>query len=60
MNSQSLTGYVIGVLVALSVVLCIAWFAGGASRLKTVAIFAAGFLAGMLSMYIKLRIVGRT
>ncbi len=59
MNSQySLTGYVIGVVIALAV--CIAWFAGGAPRFKTVAAFAIGFLAGMLSMYIKLRIVSRT
>ena len=61
MNSQySLTGYVIGVVIALAVVLCIAWFAGGAPRFKTVAAFAIGFLAWMLSMYIKLRIVSRT
>lgn len=61
MNSQNtLTGYVIGVVVALSVVLCIAWFTGGAQRFKAVGAFAIGFLAGMLSMYIKLRIVGRT
>jgi len=61
MNSQNtLTGYVMGIVVALSFVLCIAWFSGGASDFKTVAAFAMGFLAGMLSMVIKLRIVGRT
>lgn len=61
MNSQNtLTGYVMGVGVALSILLCIAWFTGDTSRFKTVAAFAMGFLAGMLSMYIKLRIVGRT
>ena len=47
-----LTRYIIGVLVAWVIVLCLSWIFGGAERFRFVAAFCAGFLFGMLAMYI--------
>ncbi|HLW48623.1 MAG TPA: hypothetical protein VKW09_12755 [bacterium] len=44
--------YVVGVIVVLSIVNVIAWFTGGAAKLKATELFSAGFLLGMLAMYI--------
>lgn len=60
MNLRSRTTYVIGVILALALVLCIQWMLGGEARLKITGAFAAGFLAGMLSMYIRLVVVERS
>lgn len=60
MNAKSsLPLYVVGVIIALAIVNLIAWRVGGAARLHAMLIFAAGFLAGMTSMYIKTRIMRR-
>jgi uncharacterized membrane protein len=47
-----LTRFVIGVLVVLAIILCFRWFIGGRPFFSTVAIFCAGYLIGMLAMYI--------
>jgi hypothetical protein len=47
-----LTRYVIGVLVVWAIILCAMWFRGGGKNFRTFSIFCAGFLIGMLSMYI--------
>ena len=48
--------YVIGIIVVLVIVNCIAWFTGGAVKLRAVELFSAGFLAGMLAMYIAVHV----
>lgn len=56
--SNPLFKYAIGVIVALAVMLALTWLSGGEARFKTALVFALGFLAGMLSMYIKGRLMG--
>ena len=52
MNKRPLWVYVIGVLVALGIVNYIAWLTGGAAKLNTSMLVSAGFLLGMLAIYI--------
>lgn len=47
-----LTRYVVGVLIAWAIVLCLARFIGGEERFTTVALLCTGFFLGMLAMYI--------
>ncbi len=51
-NKKSLLWYVVGVIVVMVVVLCIRWLIGGEPSVQTIEIFCAGFLLGMLGMYI--------
>jgi hypothetical protein len=44
--------YVIGVLVVWAIILCSTWFIRGGKNFRTIAVFCAGFLIGMLAMYI--------
>jgi hypothetical protein len=53
---NSLKAYVIGVFIALALVICAGWYFGGAERAKVFGIYAGGFLMGMLSMYIAVRV----
>ena len=48
--------YVVGVIIALAVVNGIAWFVGGAAKLRSVEIFSTEFLFGMLAMYIAVHV----
>lgn len=52
MSKPPLGNYVLGVIVVLALVNCIAWFVGGQAKLTRFAIFSGGFLIGMLAMYI--------
>jgi hypothetical protein len=52
----SLTRYVTAVFVVIAGVLCIAWFIGSEEQFKRMAVFFAGFLVGMLAMYIATRV----
>jgi membrane protein YdbS with pleckstrin-like domain len=52
MNKVSLTRYVIGVVIILAIVICIAWFIGGSAHAWEVSHFAAAFLLGMFAMYV--------
>jgi hypothetical protein len=56
--NTSLFNYVIGVVVALAVMLALTWVLGGEARFRTALVFSLGFLAGMLSMFIKGRLMG--
>jgi hypothetical protein len=47
-----LTRYVIAVLIVWAIILCSTWFMGGGKNFRTLALFCAGFLIGMLAMYI--------
>ena len=42
----------IGVVIALAIVNLLAWLTGGKARLTQTAVFSAGFLFGMLAMFI--------
>jgi len=55
-NKVPLTRYVIGVVIVLAIVVCIAWVMGGSARAWKVSHFAAAFLLGMLAMYIAMRV----
>ena len=48
--------YVTAVLIVIALVLGIAWFIGSAEQFKRMAVFFAGFLLGMLAMYIATRV----
>lgn len=52
MKKYNLRVYVVGVVIVLAVINCIAWFLNGGTNAKVIEIFSAGFLLGMLAMYI--------
>jgi len=54
----SLTVFFIGVAVALAVVLCIMFFVSGGVKFNSTLIFVAGFVVGMLTLYIKVKLLG--
>jgi hypothetical protein len=56
--SGSLLHYAIGVVVALALMVAATWAVGGEARFKIALVFALGFLAGMLSMFVKGRLMG--
>jgi hypothetical protein len=53
-----LSGYVIGVIVAWSIVLAVSWIVGGPTRFDTAALVCGGFAIGMLAMYIATQFYG--
>ena len=55
---KTLTGFFIGVAVALAVVLCITFFIKGGTKFNSTVIFVAGFAVGMLTLYIKVKLLG--
>ena len=50
--------FFIGVVITLLVLLCIAFFINGGAKFKSTLIFVAGFAIGMLTLYIKFRLLG--
>ena len=56
MEKAPLARYVVAVLVVWTVILCVMWFAGDRARFRAVATFCAGFLAGMLAMFIAVHV----
>jgi hypothetical protein len=56
MNKHPLGQYVIGVIIVLALINLILWFAGRKAILKSTEILSAGFLLGMLAMYIAVHI----
>jgi len=52
MEKPPLIRYVVGVLVVWAVILCGTWFMSDRARFRVLATFGAGFLAGMLAMFI--------
>jgi uncharacterized membrane protein YjjP (DUF1212 family) len=55
---KSLTVFFIGVAVALALVLCITFFIKGGAKFNSTVIFVAGFVIGMLTLYIKIKLLG--
>ena len=53
-----LTVFFIGVAIALAIVLCITYFVKGGTRFDSTVIFVAGFIIGMLTLYIKIKLLG--
>jgi len=55
---HTLTAFFIGVAVALIIVLCITYFINGGVKFNSTLIFVAGFVIGMLTLYIKVKLLG--
>jgi hypothetical protein len=55
---QPLTSFFIGVVVALVIVLGITYFIKGGAKFTNTLIFVAGFVIGMLTLYIKVKLLG--
>ena len=55
---KTLTVFFIGVAVALVVELCITYFIKGGAKFNSTVIFVAGFVIGMLTLYIKIKLLG--
>ncbi|HWA78966.1 MAG TPA: hypothetical protein VG848_01525 [Acetobacteraceae bacterium] len=55
---RTLTAYGIGVLVVLAIVNGAAWIVVGTSRSHNIGVFSAGFVLGMLGMYIAAYLYG--
>ena len=55
---HTLTTFFIGVAVALVIVLCITYFINGGAKFNSTLIFVAGFAIGMLTLYIKVKLLG--
>ena len=52
---NTLTGFFIAVAIALAVVLSITFFIKGGAKFNSTLIFVAGFMIGMLTLYIKVK-----
>jgi hypothetical protein len=55
---NTLTAFFIGVAIALVFVLCIMHFIKGGAKFNSTLIFVAGFVIGMLTLYIKVKLLG--
>jgi hypothetical protein len=55
---QTLTTFFIGVAIALFIVLCLTYFIKGGAKFNSTLIFVAGFVIGMLTLYIKIKLLG--
>ena len=55
---HSLTSFFIGVAIALIIVLCVTFFIRGGVKFSNTVIFVAGFLVGMVTLYIKVKMLG--
>jgi len=55
---HTLTTFFIGIAIALFVVLCITFFIEGGVKFNSTVIFVAGFIIGMLTLYIKVKLLG--
>lgn len=55
-KKRSLGVYVVGVIVCLIIVNSIVWYMGRFAELKSVELISAGFLLGMLAMYIAMHL----
>lgn len=50
--------FFIGIAIALAIVLCITYFIKDGARFNSTLIFVAGFVIGMLTLYIKIKLLG--
>ncbi len=56
MKKYPLGLYVVGVVIALAIINYIAWSVGGETKLQSFELLSAGFLLGLLAMYIAVHI----
>jgi 4-hydroxybenzoate polyprenyltransferase len=56
MKKYPLGLYIVGVIVVLAIINYIAWSVGGEAKLKSFELLSAGFLLGMLAMYIAVHV----
>ncbi len=56
MRAHSLLAYVISVVIGLAIAIAIVWSLRGPAYAARTAIFAAGFLLGMVAMYIAVHV----
>jgi len=55
---KTLPIFFIAVALALAAVLCITFFIKGGAKFNSTAVFVAGFVIGMLTLYIKFKLLG--
>ena len=55
---HTLTTFFIGVAVALVLVLCVTYFIKGGVKFNSTLIFVAGFVIGVITLYIKVKLLG--
>ena len=55
---HTLTTFFIGIAIALGIVLCITYFIRSGAKFNSTLIFVAGFVIGMLTLYIKVKLLG--
>lgn len=55
---EALTVFFVAIAVALAVLLCLTFFISGGARFNSTVIFASGFVVGMLTLYIKMKLLG--
>jgi len=55
---ETLATFFIGIAIALVAVLLITYFIYGGTRFNSTVIFVAGFVIGMLTLFIKIKLLG--
>ena len=55
---KTLTVFFFAVAIALAIVLCITYFIKDGTRFNSTVIFVSGFVIGMLTLYIKIKLLG--
>ena len=55
---KTLTGFFIAVAIVLAILLCLSFFIKDSAHFKLTTIFVAGFVIGMLTLYIKVKLLG--
>ena len=56
MNKPALSTYVIAVVIVFAIIIVVSWLTGNRAFTKKILIFSAGFLMGMLAMYIAMHV----
>lgn len=54
---KTLTGFFVGVVIALFLALLVTFFVKGGVKFNSTVIFVAGFVIGMITMYIKMKLI---
>lgn len=55
---NTLTVFFVVVVIVLAILLCLTYFMDGGARFTSTALFVAGFVIGMLTLYIKFKLLG--
>ena len=51
-----LSRYIISVVIVWAIILTVVWFFGSSARFRTMSVFCAGFMIGMLAMWIAVHV----